>query len=49
MITVIGLVLALVCFIIAAVSVSLGRVNMIGLGLAIYVLTQLLVALGASA
>lgn len=42
MITVILLVLALVCFIIGATGYAVGRVNMVSLGLAFWVVTVLL-------
>lgn len=45
MITVILLVLALVCFLIGAAGVAIGRVNPVALGLAIWVSTHLLGAL----
>lgn len=48
MLTVILLVLALVCFIIGASGYAVGRVNMISLGLAFWVLTALLSALPAA-
>jgi hypothetical protein len=48
MVTLILLILALVCFLIGASGYALGRVNMVALGLAFWVSTQLFAAAGGA-
>ncbi|GAA2653330.1 MULTISPECIES: hypothetical protein [Nonomuraea] len=46
MITLILLIFALVCFVLAALNVGGGRVNLIALGLALWVLTEIIPKIG---